>query len=153
MAKDNGIVETVFLNNLEVIGKLVESPKKGHKTGNYPGSWDKAIKQQRKREKSHWVWINTKIIGKQKTYEEKAAIAKASGGNISGILDTAISVFMEFVRSTKCNFQYTYLQVNDQTEELRLRLNFTRDGLHIPYYYDMGTNDIGFVCARKSYET
>ncbi len=57
VTKENGVVEEVLLDNLEVIGKLVENPKKGNKTGYAIGSWSEAILEKTKLEKPHWVWI------------------------------------------------------------------------------------------------
>ena len=68
VTKENGRVEEVALDNLEVIGKLVENPKKGNKTGYTRSSSLDAIIEKRKLEKKHWVWIKKEVLGRNQTY-------------------------------------------------------------------------------------
>ncbi len=109
MTQVNGMVKEVPLNSLEAIGKLVANPTKGNKIGYDPDSWQAAISEKRKLEKPHWVLISKEVIGRNKTYEEQQKLAKQEnnnipGANISGLIDTAISVFMEYVRSGERNY-------------------------------------------------
>ncbi len=155
----------VLLDNLEVIGKLVGNPKKGNKTGYTQNSWQTAISEKRKREKPHWVWIKKEAIGRNKTYEQQQELIakeeniKIPGAKISGLIDTAISVFMEYVRSGEqifvwdppVNGQRTLVRVNEKTCVCyRIGLYFVLSGLRVSddYAYD---DDYGAVApARKS---
>ncbi len=139
---ENG--KEVLLDNLEVIGKLVENPKKGNKTG-YVISWQPAITERRKLEKPHWVWIKKEVIGRNNTdIQQQELVSKEEnkmipGANISGLIDTAISVFMEYVRSGERNFvwdppvngQRTYVRVNERTMGDCLLLGFDPSGLRV----------------------
>ncbi len=146
---ENG--KEVLLDNLEVIGKLVGNPKKGNKTGYTHGSWQEAISEKRKQEKPHWVWIKKEVIGRNKTYEQQQELVakeentKAPGANISGLIDTAISVFMEYVRSEErysfwgppVNDRLTFVRVDGQTDGILIRLGFGPFGLYV-YGSDFG---------------
>ncbi len=154
----------VLLDNLEDIGKLVGNPKKGNKTGYAQSSWPEAISEKRKQEKQHWVWIKKEVIGRNISYEQQQELIakeenkKAPGANISGLIDTAISVFMEYVRSGEQIFVWdplvnglrTWVRVNEQTRGLRLGLGFAPSGLHVYRYdYDFDSDYIAVAAARK----
>ncbi len=169
LTKENGVIEEVLLDNLEVIGKLVENPKKGNKTGYTTDSWKEAILEKRKKEKPHWVWISKKVIGRYQNYfEQQRLVAEEENktthvAKISGLIDTVISVFMEYIRSGKRNFIWdfhhkntfprTFVRVNEQTGGLRLGLGFTHDdGLHInnDLYATLSGLGVVVVLSRKS---
>ena len=106
---DIEVVKEVPLDSLEVIGKLVANPTKGNKIGYSANSWQEAIQEKRNLEKPHWVLISKEIIGRNKSYEDQQKLAKEENKNIpgtkiSGLMDTAISIFMEYVRSGERNF-------------------------------------------------
>ncbi len=158
----------VFLDNLKVIGKLVGNPKKGNKTG-YTRDSCRAISEDRKQEKPHWVWIKKEVIGRGKSYEQQQELVaktenkKAPGAKISGLIDTAISVFMEYVRSGEqifvwdppVNFgQRTWVRVNEQFKGSRLGVGFAPSGLNVHYCYDHNDDykvHIAVAPARKSF--
>ncbi len=154
----------VLLDNLEVIGKLVGKPKKGNKTGYTTDSWPLAITEKRKQEKRHWVWIKKEAIGRNKTYEQQQELVakeenkKAPRANISGLIDTAISVFMECVRSGERNFiwnppvngQRTIVRVNEHASGYRLVLGFEFSILNVDIDLDYDSNDVAVAPSRKS---
>ena len=102
-----------------------------------------AIQEKRKHEKPHWVLISKEMIGRNKSYEHQQKLAKEENNNvpgtkISGLIDTAISVFMEYVRSGERNFiwdsaknEYNMVRVNEQTNGGRLGLGFAPSGLDV----------------------
>ena len=153
----------VPLDRLEVIGKLVSYPTKGNKIGYYVNSWHEALQEKRNLEKPHWVLISKEIIGKNKTYEDQQKLAKEEnknnpGTNISGLMDTAISIFMEYVRSGERNYiwdlaknEYNLVRVNEQIRGLRLCLGFAPSGLDDFNVYVYSYDNVGFVLARKSF--
>ena len=161
VTKENGRVEEVALDNLEVIGKLVENPKKGNKIGYAKNLWQYVIHQKRQQEKKHWVWIKKEVIGRNKTYfEQQMLVAREeTRAKISGLIDTVISVFMEYVKSGERNFvgdppvngQRTYVRVNEQTRVFRLSLGFVPSGLVVDTYYDQQSDGIAVAPARKSF--
>ncbi len=95
--------EDIILDNLKVIGELTENPKKGHKIG-FQGSGDKfnqLISRSRLHESPHWVWIKKEEIRASECME----LIKKEKKKIPGLIDTTISIFMEFVRSGECTFK------------------------------------------------
>ncbi len=165
VTKENGGVKEILLDNLEVIGNLVEySSKKGNKTNFTQSSWDQpfvehCLREKRQVEKPHWVWIKKEVIGRRETYPQQQECAKASGANISGLIDTAISVFMEYLRSGERSFVCDpppyfneYVRVNERTCLFRLSLGFTPDGLDISHHNDdFGLPFIAIAPARRSF--
>ena len=159
---DIEVVKEVPLDSLEVIGKLVANPTKGNKIGYDPNGWQEPIPEKRNLEKPHWVLISKEVIGKNKTYEDQQKLAreedkKIPGANISGLIDTAISVFMEYVRSGERNFiwdsaknEYNWVRVNEQTRGIRICLGFAPSGLIVLSYCDSDDDIVGFALARKS---
>ncbi len=163
MTQVNGMVKEVPLDSLEAIGKLVSNPTKGYKIGYYANSWQEALQEKRNLEKSHWVLISKEIIGRNKSYEDQQKLAEEenkniSGTNISGLMDTAISMFMEYVRSGERNFiydsaknEYNWVRVNEVTNVWRLGLGFAPSGLYVNANYDDPYESVGFAFARKSF--
>ncbi len=166
VTKENGVVEEVLLDNLEAIGMLVNNPKKGNKTDYEKKSFDIVIEEKRKIEKPHWVWINKQIRGRNIRYvDQKKLIARdnknAVGAHISGLIDTTVSAFMEFVRSGKCDFFWnagnnslrTYVRVNEKTDRVwPTILVFTRTGLYVTInIFDNVDGQMGVLSARKSF--
>ena len=166
VAKENGAVEEVPLDNLEAIGNLVKKPKTDLKTGYNGDSEQEALGEKRILEKPHWVWIKKEVLGRNKTHEQHQELAreenaKIQGANISGLIDTAITVFMDYVRSGGRRFiwnpvkeVHTYVRLNDPMDRCfnqgwHLTLGFTTSGLLV-YHNVCGDNEyIGFLCARK----
>ncbi len=156
-------VKKVPLDRLEVISKLVENSTKGNKIGFNPGSWKEAYQEKRNLEKPHWVLISKEIIGQGRSYEDQQKFAKeinknVPGMTISGFMDTAISMYMEYVRSGERNFiwdwaklQYNWVRVNEQTRGLRIGLGFALSGLVVFNATDNPHKDLGFALARKSF--
>ena len=155
------MVKEVSLDSLEVIGKLGANPTKGNKIGYDPTAWQEPIPEKRNLEKLHWVLISKEVIGKNKTYEDQQKLAKEKnipGANISGLIDTALSVFMEYVRSGERNFMwdsaknnYNWVRVNEQTRGLRICLGFAPSGLGIDSSSDLACDYFGLARARKSF--
>ncbi len=157
------VVKEVALDSLEVIGKLVANPSKGNKIGYSAYAWQEALQEKRNLEKPHWVLISKEIIGRNEYYEDQQMLAKeendkVSGTEISGLMDTAISMFMEYVRSGERNFindsaknEFNWVRVTEQTRGLRICLGFVPSGLSVNRVYDGLGRSIGFAFARKSF--
>lgn len=152
VTKKNGVVEEVPLDSLEIVGNLVKNPKKGNKTGYDPTSWAEAIKNKIKPEKSHWVWIKKEFIGGNLSYYEQQDLAKELGEKISGLMDTAISVFMHnYVRGQKLDFMWKTVRVNEMIDNVRLYIGYRPSGPLVNYYFDNSHNyGVGIALARKS---
>jgi hypothetical protein len=123
--------------NLINIGKLVQNPKEGFKTGYHSdvssGNTQEiigkryfkdaslediqkeAIQDQisKEPEKTHWVWINKKAIGKgawccplqrHLAQDESLEIGSTNGSHASKVLDTVVTLFMEKLRTGKSSF-------------------------------------------------
>ena len=140
------------------------------------------LQLKRTLEKPHWVLISKEIIGRNKSYEDQQKIAeeenkKVPGTKISGIIDTVISLFMEYVRSGEINFIDDDLEVNeyvrsgvryfiydeDKNEHNRVRVNekfggwrtnlsFAPYGLYVGCGLDDARDEIGFVPARRFFK-
>ncbi len=156
---ENG--KKVLLDNLEVIGKLVGNPKKGNKIGYDPKSLQEAISEKRKQEKPHWAWIKKEVIGRSKTYiQQQELVAKEeTRAKISGLIDTAISVFLEYVRSGERNFvwdppangQRTWIRVNERTNGRRLGLGLALFGLNVDFSGDHNYGYVGIAPSLKAF--
>ncbi len=162
---DIEVVKEVPLDSLEVIGKLAANAIKGNKIGYYANSWTEALQEKRNLEKPRWVLISKEIIGRNKTYEDQQKLAKEEnknnpGTNISGLMDTAISIFMEYVRSGEGNYiwdsakrEYNWVRVNEQTQGVRIGLGFAPSGLYVSSHYAPAIGNVGLALARKSFGT
>ena len=107
--------------------------------------------------------ISKEIIGQGRSYEDQQKFAKeinknVPGMTISGFMDTAISMFMEYVRSGERNFQwdwaklqYNWVRVNELTRGMRLGIGFAPSGLVVFNATNNPDNDVGFAFARKSF--
>ncbi len=158
---DIEVFKEVPLDSLEVIGKLVSNPTKGIKSGFAENSWKDALQKKRNPEKPHWVLISKEIIGRNKSYEDQQKLAKKENRNIpgttiSGLIDTAISVLMESVRSGERNFkwnstkeEYNWVRVNEQIKWSRIGLGFVPIGLEVFGNHDDPAPGVGFVFARR----
>jgi hypothetical protein len=147
--------------------RIVQNPKEGQKTGFDPNAWRAAIEEPRKPEKSHWVWIEEMPTGRNKIYEEQQKLARAQSAvtgatkcaDVSGLIDTMVTAFMEKIRSGKscCEHesegsdQITWIRVNEQTKGWRICLSFAAAGLRVLDYNDNRTDDIAALVARKSF--
>ncbi len=162
---DIDVVKEVPLDSLEVIGKLVANPTKGNKIGYYANSWNEALQEKRNLEKPHWVLISKEIIGRNRAYEYQQKLAKKEnknilipGTNISGLMDTAISIFMEYVRSGERNFildsaknEHNWICVNELTRGMQIGFGFASSGLHVGNFYAYAGTFVGVALARKSF--
>ena len=164
VTKENGVIEEVILDNLEAIGNLVKKPKTDFATGYSKHCSETVIKESQKQEKSHWVWIQKEVIGRYQTYADQLERAKEEnkkipGTNISGLIDTVITVFTEYIRYGKRHFildvdncEFTSVRVNEQIAGRRLNVSFFRCGLFVDNSWgDTGHYCFGFVFARKSF--
>ncbi len=156
---DIEVVKEVPLDSLEVIGKLVSNPIKGNKIGYDPDYWPEALQEKRNLEKPHWVLISKEIIGRNKSYKDQKKLAKekndkVSGTKISGLIDTAISWFMEYVQSGERNYiwdsaknEHNWVRVKGG----RLSLSFAPSGLRVFLISGHPSGSVGFAFARKSF--
>ena len=147
----------IALNNLKAIGNLIKKPITKFSTGFFEGVWEHELIKIRKNEKSHWVWINKKIIGRNKTYEQQQELIlevnkKIAGSNISGLIDISICLFMDYIRYGKFNFgvdllkkQFSYIRVKEDCERAHISIGFTSTGIDIVY----ASFGFGFLVARK----
>jgi hypothetical protein len=164
--EESSEIEEISLDNLEAVGKLIQKINTGLKTIFDSDSWKKPIREKRKLEKPHWVWIEKEIIGRNKTYLEQRVLAKSNskkipGAHIPGLIDTAVSVLVEYVKARDCFFinntvgngRWTFIRVNETTDEGRIQLGFSpRFGIMIfstAWFFSEFHNDIGFAIARK----
>ncbi len=152
--------EKVSLDSLEAIGDLAKKPITDLTSSNNYDSWPDIIKEIIKLEKPHWVWIKKEVIGRNLQYSEQQELARkensmACGANISGLIDTAVSVIMEYVRTKERNFMWnplrgegTFVRVNDKVHGCHpLGLFFAPTaGLGIGYW---NNSLVGIVIARK----
>ena len=161
VTKENGVIEEVILDNLEAIGNLVKKPKTDLETGYSKYCNEIFIKETRKQEKPHWAWIQKEVIGRDKSYQQQLEMAKEEnkkipGTNISGLIDTVITVFMEYIRYGKRHFildsdnnKFTRVRVNEQIWGRRQNVSFYRCGLFVGNWGDACHYCFGFVLARK----
>ena len=154
--KENGEMDEVWLDNLKAIGNLVKEPRTDLETGYENNSSSEIIKQKRYRERPHWVWIKKEVFGKSKTFKEQQEIAKESNARISGLIDTVVSVFMEYIKSGERNFdtyQCNCVRVNNWlNDDWGISLGFNLSGLSIHCYRDDDRkDDVGFALSRNSY--
>ncbi len=155
-AKENGAIEEVFLNSLDAIGKLLKKHKSDLEINNRMHSSEvkKAILKKRRPVKSHWVWIKKEVIGRDKTYVEQTELAKSCGAKISGLIDTVISVFMEYFRSKDGRFVLdgaTCVRVSERTPVWRIWIGFSHSSLEVGHIYDCRIQCAGVVLARRSF--
>ncbi len=162
VVKDNRETEEVLLDSLRAIGNLIKKPRTDLETGFDDLEVDDLIiGMKRIAEKPHWIWIKKEILGRNKTYAEQQELAKVSRVNIPGLMDIAISVFMEYVRSGERNFicyrdkyKWDGVRVKDKMfdTEWGIALSFCDiSGLDVYNVYDDSNYDnIGFAASRKS---
>ncbi len=158
VTKQNGLIEEVLLDNLKVIHQLVENPKKGNKTGFTSSITTMPTIINLK--KNHWVWINKEVIGRYTGhFEQQYLIAeenkKIPGAKRPDLIDTAISVLMEYVRSGIRNFvwdppinnQRTFIRVNPTLALIGLGvgLGFTPSGLNVFFEADGRSSEFATV--------
>ena len=154
---ENGVVEEVILDNLYAIGNLIKYPKTDLITGYSGDAKVEALVEKIKLEKPHWVWLK-KEVSNRYLKQELITDEDIPGTDISGAIDTVISVFMEYVRSRKRYFplnpqnKNTFVVVKDQIKGWRIALGFGRIGLIVVNEYTAhcyGVLDV--VLARKSF--
>lgn len=162
----NGIVMNLQINPI-TMGVLAQNPKEGHKTGyDMEIAWKEAIMEQWPSEKKHWVWIRDEYLGHGKKFEEQRTIAKdqskapnaTNGANVSGFLDTIVTMFMEKIRTGKdiLNLRnqfgcpYTEIRVKEQRNNIPIAVSYWHAGLRVvmsgcdSYYFPV-------LAARKSF--
>ncbi len=160
VSKENGVKE-VLMDNLEAIDNLLKKPKSDEYR--IYSTWEAAIKEKRQEEKPRWVWIKKKVMGRNIRYFEQLELIKEEnikipGANFSRLIDTALGLFMEFVRSGERNYiwdpakiEYTAVRVPETTNRLGIWISFSPKGLRFGSSYDDGIDHIGFVCAWRSF--
>lgn len=166
MTNKDGTINEVEIDP-EIMETIVENPKEGHKTGYHQDAWRRAIEEKIKPEKMHWVWIRKVPIGSGENFTEQQRLAReqstgkneTKGADVSGFLDTIVTVFMEKIRSGESclaigpvNDIYTWIRVKDQTKDgIRKALGFSAAGLVVGHFYDKAFVGVAVVVARKSF--
>lgn len=158
--QEDGSIEEVMLDNLKAIGKLIKNLKTGNKINYSPYSWSDAMLAKLDLEKPHWVWINKKVIGRREIALQQLIWAQKTGGRISGLVDTVVSMFMEYIRTGERSFIYdqlndarTYLRVDKCINWSRVGVSYTAEGLLVGNRYldDAMVQEVGVVVARKAF--
>ena len=163
---ENGMVEELALDNLEVISQLVNCPKNGHKTGfNFTDGIlikenriERIRNKNRTQEKPHWVLIDKNVKGLCKSYRNQEKIAKEAYGNIPGIMEIVIAIFMDYVRSGKSNFElherWSHQIRCKESKQDNIVLSFyqSKNELHVIHcLVDCFFQNVGFLLAKKFY--
>ena len=165
---EDEMAEEIALDNMEKIQKLVNCPKNGHKMNfNFFTAGlslneyhiEQFLNKKRTQEKPHWVLISKELTGIAKSYEDQETMAKNSGGNIPGLMDIVITVFMDYVRSGKSNFRPP---IDDpirckESKEDNISLHFFPSSYFIPTnklkivhcLFTGAYLNVGFVLAKK----
>lgn len=153
------IPKEILLNDLNTIGKLVKNPLKGNKTGF--SHFADIMNEKSWVEKSHWVWIKKNVVYKNEHIDNQLNYIKGSRASLPGLIETAVSVFMEYVRSGNPIFIWDPL--NNQRTAVRvyglswfgwtMSLSFTSSQLTI-FLSDGGAQvHEGVVPARRFFGT
>ena len=108
VTKESGVVEEVILDNLEDIGNLIKA-KTDLEAVYTKRSVVTAISGKRQEDKPHWVWIKNELMGRDKTYDQQKELARQENergcaANISGLIDTVITVLMHYIRYGEAPF-------------------------------------------------
>ncbi len=169
VTRPTGETEEILFDNLNVIGELVKNPIKGFKTGySDPLSHQEhpsldAILEKRKVEEPHWVWINTKLKGQRESYDEQLNLAReenttAPGAEMSRLIDTVVSLFMERVRRgvcllpwDPCDSHTAWVRVQDKSGEYATSVYYGKTGLVVLQISVSPCGYIAFVVARRAF--
>ena len=95
-------------------------------------------------------------MGRNLTLVEQQNLVKESGGNLSRMKDTVVSLLMEYVRSKKRNFVWNEdsfggVRVLEKYDEWRLYVGFASSGINLTVCHDGADPNIGFAYARRSF--
>ena len=161
---EDEMAEEIPLDNLEVIRQFVNCPKNGHKTSfNYTDPVlnedliEQILNKKRTREKPHWVLIDKNVKGLYQSYTTQEKIAKKFGGNIPGIIEIVIAIFMDYVRSGKSNFEWRERWdqircIESKLDNISLSFYQSKNELHIIHCsVDCFYQNVGFFLAKKFY--
>jgi F-box associated protein len=158
--KEDGTELVVPINSLKNIGELFANTINGRKIGFSPKSWPAGIQAERPLEKGHWVLISKKAIGRGLNYQGQVDKANEAGANMSGLIDTVISLFMEYLRTGERHFigdppqngQSTWVRVD--AIKYRLYLGFVPSGLAVDTHCedDRVEDQMAFAPAVKFFE-
>jgi hypothetical protein len=159
---EDGMDIIVPIDSLKNIGELFAKTINGRQIGFSTKSWSAALQEKRPPRKGYWVLISKNALGRNKDYDGQVKEAKDKGAKVSDLIDTVISLFMEYLRTGEKYFIWdppqnglrTWVRVNDQTQNLRLGLGFVASGLHV--FSDDDAYAFGYLAfapARKSIET
>jgi hypothetical protein len=140
---------------LQKLGELVQRPLQGPATKYRYFSLGQYNDQPTAR--SHWTLLSGDVIpnSRSKNYAAQQQVAAAFGGyEISNVLDTAVTLFMEHVQSgTKLysNSPLTYARCQDKySANYQLAVgDFAAGGLNVGGYNDCEHNFIGVRVSRK----
>lgn len=143
----DGTEKEVSINSLEVVGNLFTHTINGRTIGIDPLSTD-AIQMVIHTEKGYWALISKKATDQYLDYNEQVAKAKEMGASMSGAIETAISVFMEYLRTGELHFKREFLFIRVEAIRLRLWLNLDSSGLCVGGIFDHETYH-PFALARK----
>lgn len=154
---------SIDLDSLEVINNLVSNQVKGNKMGPIESETTSHIQEKRKLEKPHWVMLSKKSLDESKTYKDKRTQAIVNSDQntetkYSGLIDTAISVIMVYIRFGERNFiwepdkkEYNKISVKDKSKEFRHCLGFRNSNLFVSSFFHVGVIKVRFALAKKSF--
>ena len=164
----NKYAVVINLNNLKVIEKLLANAINGNKVVITEDSPQKEIlNSKRKLENSHWVLLDKEVRCKNETYDAQQEIAKevnikAPDTKISGLIDTVISVCMDYIRSrmphsfldpVPPDYQSIFIRFNELYNGKKIRLFFRWSGIRIQQDTSPPNlpEGVGFLWAKKSF--
>jgi F-box associated protein len=163
LKEEDGTEWVVPINSLKNIGELFANTINKRKIGFSPQSSSKAINNIIiPSEKGHWVLISKKAFGRDLNYQGQVVEAEKIGANMSGSIDTVISLFMEYLRTGELHLlgkpsdekgQSTWVRVD--AIKNRLYLGFVPFGLRVDegYFSSYADVQVAFAPARKFFET
>ncbi len=154
--KEGNITEKPF--TLAFMGELVKNSRSIYSTSFNVESLNICINDPRTSGSSHWVLIKAKPVAVNEYFsdQEKFVTDQGKGANVSGLIDTVVSIFTKFIKTGDyCILNnaenYTYIRLRDQVKESRAICSFGSAGLLVSYTFDDNDNHmIGVAVARKS---
>jgi hypothetical protein len=159
ITKEGGKELEVRINSLEAVDLLFKNGINGRKIGFSRDSWEAAIREIRPSEKGHWALISKREIGRCLNYRQQLELANEMGADASELIDTVISLFMEYLRTGERHFIMdppqcglrTWTRVKEQTNGLRINLGFAPSGLFVGYCDEDSAYDYLAIVPEKKF--
>lgn len=157
----SGEVEVLPLDSLKVIENLLKIQKHQRRMV-FKYYFTQLLPKKQNIVKPHWVLIKNEVLEKNKSYEDHKKVAKAKdnlipNANISGLMDTVISVLMERVRSGVQNytgdlplFKTDWVHVDELYMGRHLALGMDPAGLSLECEGLGPCNNVGFYLSWHS---